>query len=87
MATAAIALNYFDRSALAIDNLTIRREFGIIFSVMGASAGGWVNNPVTRGGMELIANWRSASPFAGPALGTDLVHLIDRNQQPVITFQ
>ena len=38
LATAAIALNYIDRSTLAIGNLTIRQEFGINATAIGASA-------------------------------------------------
>ena len=36
LATAAIALNYVDRSTLAIGNLKIRQEFGINATAIGA---------------------------------------------------
>jgi hypothetical protein len=36
LVTAAIALNYMDRSTLAIGNLRIRQEFGINATAIGA---------------------------------------------------
>jgi sugar phosphate permease len=41
LATAAIALNYIDRSTLAIGNLTIRQEFGINATAIGALQSFW----------------------------------------------
>ena len=41
LATAAIALNYIDRSTLAIANLTIRQEFGISATAIGALQSFW----------------------------------------------
>lgn len=39
--TAAIALNYIDRSTLAIGNLTIRQEFGLSATAIGALQSFW----------------------------------------------
>ncbi|MFL5255997.1 MAG: MFS transporter [Rhodopila sp.] len=41
LATAAIALNYIDRSTLAIGNVTIRQEFGISATAIGALQSFW----------------------------------------------
>lgn len=41
LATAAIALNYIDRSTLAIGNLTIRQEFGLNATAIGALQSFW----------------------------------------------
>ena len=41
MCTFAIALNYIDRSTLAIGNLAIRQEFGISATAIGALQSGW----------------------------------------------
>ena len=41
LATAAIALNYIDRSTLAISNLTIRQEFDINATAIGALQSFW----------------------------------------------
>ena len=41
LATAAIALNYVDRSTLAIGNLKIRQEFGINATAIGALQSAW----------------------------------------------
>ena len=41
LATAAIALNYVDRSTLAIGNVTIRQEFGINATAIGALQSFW----------------------------------------------
>jgi MFS family permease len=41
LATAAIALNYIDRSTLAIGNVTIRQEFGINATAIGALQSFW----------------------------------------------
>lgn len=41
LVTAAIALNYIDRSTLAIGNLTIRQEFGINATAIGALQSFW----------------------------------------------
>jgi sugar phosphate permease len=41
LATAAIALNYVDRSTLAIGNLKIREEFGINATAIGALQSAW----------------------------------------------
>jgi MFS family permease len=41
LATGAIALNYIDRSTLAIGNLTIRQEFGLSATAIGALQSFW----------------------------------------------
>ncbi len=41
MCTFAIALNYIDRSTLAIGNLSIRKEFGITATAIGALQSAW----------------------------------------------
>jgi MFS family permease len=41
LATAAIALNYIDRSTLAIGNVTIRKEFGLNATAIGALQSFW----------------------------------------------
>jgi MFS family permease len=41
LVTAAIALNYIDRSTLAIGNLKIRQEFGISATAIGALQSAW----------------------------------------------
>jgi MFS family permease len=41
LVTAAIALNYMDRSTLAIGNLRIRQEFGISATAIGALGSAW----------------------------------------------
>ena len=41
MCTFAIALNYIDRSTLAIGNLKIREEFGISATAIGALQSAW----------------------------------------------
>ena len=41
LATAAIALNYIDRSTLAIANVTIRQEFGLSATAIGALQAFW----------------------------------------------
>jgi MFS family permease len=41
LATAAIALNYIDRSTLAIGNVTIRQEFGLSATAIGALQSFW----------------------------------------------
>ena len=41
LVTAAIALNYMDRSTLAIGNLKIRQEFGINATAIGALGSAW----------------------------------------------
>jgi MFS family permease len=41
LATAAIALNYIDRSTLAVGNLTIRQEFGLNATAIGALQSAW----------------------------------------------
>ena len=41
LVTAAIALNYMDRSTLAIGNLKIREEFGINATAIGALGSAW----------------------------------------------
>jgi MFS family permease len=41
LVTAAIALNYMDRSTLAIGNLKIRQEFGISATAIGALGSAW----------------------------------------------
>jgi MFS family permease len=41
LATAAIALNYVDRSTLAIGNVTIRQEFGLNATAIGALQSFW----------------------------------------------
>src|ERR1700691_1329805 len=41
LVTAAIALNYLDRSTLAIGNLKIRQEFGISATAIGALGSAW----------------------------------------------
>jgi MFS family permease len=41
LATGAIALNYIDRSTLAIGNVTIRQEFGISATAIGALQSVW----------------------------------------------
>jgi MFS family permease len=41
LVTAAIALNYMDRSTLAIGNLKIREEFGINATALGALGSAW----------------------------------------------
>src|SRR6202000_3352050 len=41
LVTAAIALNYMDRSTLAIGNLRIRQEFGINATAIGALGSAW----------------------------------------------
>jgi MFS family permease len=41
LATAAIALNYIDRSTLAIGNVTIRQEFGLNATAIGALQSFW----------------------------------------------
>ncbi|HLJ05132.1 MAG TPA: MFS transporter [Acetobacteraceae bacterium] len=41
LVTAAIALNYMDRSTLAIGNLKIREEFGISATAIGALGSAW----------------------------------------------
>src|SRR5579871_3304313 len=41
LCTAAIALNYVDRSTLAIGNLKIREEFGISATAIGALQSAW----------------------------------------------
>ena len=41
LVTAAIALNYMDRSTLAIGNLKIRQEFGISATAIGALQSAW----------------------------------------------
>src|SRR6202046_1489315 len=41
LVTAAIALNYMDRSTLAIGNLKIRQEFGLNATAIGALGSAW----------------------------------------------
>src|SRR6202167_4171391 len=41
LVTAAIALNYMDRSTLAIGNLKIREEFGISATAIGGLGSAW----------------------------------------------
>ena len=41
LVTAAIAMNYMDRSTLAIGNLKIRQEFGISATAIGALGSAW----------------------------------------------
>ena len=41
LVTAAIALNYMDRSTLAIGNLKIRQEFGLSATSVGALGSAW----------------------------------------------
>src|ERR1700722_10264217 len=41
LVTAAIALNYMDRSTLAIGNVKIREEFGISATAIGALQSAW----------------------------------------------
>src|SRR5580698_1764863 len=41
LVTAAIALNYMDRSTLAIGNLKIRQEFGVNATAIGALGSAW----------------------------------------------
>ena len=41
LVTAAIALNYMDRSTLAIGNLKIREEFGVSATALGALGSAW----------------------------------------------
>jgi MFS family permease len=41
LVTAAIALNYMDRSTLAIGNIKIREEFGISATAVGALGSAW----------------------------------------------
>lgn len=41
LVTVIIALNYIDRSTLAVGNLLIRREFGISATAIGALQSGW----------------------------------------------
>ena len=41
LVTAAIAMNYMDRSTLAIGNLKIREEFGISATAIGALGSAW----------------------------------------------
>src|SRR6201996_4978232 len=41
LVTAAIALNYMDRSTLAIGNLKIREEFGVSATAIGALGSAW----------------------------------------------
>src|ERR1700689_1445471 len=41
LVTAAIAMNYMDRSTLAIGNLKIREEFGISATAIGAQGSAW----------------------------------------------
>ncbi|HEX4174059.1 MAG TPA: MFS transporter, partial [Acetobacteraceae bacterium] len=41
LATAAIALNYVDRSTLAVGNIKIREEFGINATAIGALQSAW----------------------------------------------
>ena len=41
LATAAIALNYVDRSTLAVGNIKIREEFGISATAIGALGSAW----------------------------------------------
>ena len=41
LATAAIALNYVDRSTLAVGNIKIREEFGISATAIGALQSAW----------------------------------------------
>ena len=41
LVTAAIALNYLDRSTLAIGNVKIRQEFGISATAIGALQSAW----------------------------------------------
>src|SRR6201994_4385285 len=41
LVTAAIALNYMDRSTLAIGNIKIREEFGISATAIGALGSAW----------------------------------------------
>src|SRR5580704_15057242 len=41
LVTAAIALNYMDRSTLAIGNLKIRQEFGLSATAIGALGSAW----------------------------------------------
>src|ERR1700684_3340048 len=41
LVTAAIALNYMDRSTLAIGNLKIREEFGLSATAIGALGSAW----------------------------------------------
>src|ERR1700735_4600683 len=41
LVTAAIALNYMDRSTLAIGNLKIREEFGVNATAIGALGSAW----------------------------------------------
>ena len=41
LVTAAIALNYMDRSTLAIGNLKIRQEFGVSATAIGALGSAW----------------------------------------------
>lgn len=57
LATAAIALNYVDRSTLAIGNLKIREEFGINATAIGA----WR--------LVLPSARRFQQRFASPAIG------------------
>ena len=41
LVTVVIALNYIDRSTLAVGNLLIRKEFGISATAIGALQSGW----------------------------------------------
>jgi len=41
LVTTAIALNYMDRSTLAIGNLKIRQEFGLNATAIGALGSAW----------------------------------------------
>ena len=41
LVTAAIALNYIDRSTLAVGNVKIREEFGISATAIGALQSAW----------------------------------------------
>src|ERR1700753_16296 len=41
LGTVIIALNYIDRSTLAVGNLLIRKEFGISATAIGALQSGW----------------------------------------------
>src|ERR1700744_6238179 len=92
MCTFAIALNYIDRSTLAIGNLKIREEFGITAAGIGALQSAWslsfalaqlpVGLMVDRIGSRRLLGWSlvlwSAAQAAGGLLGGYMLFLWSR---------
>jgi sugar phosphate permease len=92
LCTLAIALNYIDRSTLAIGNLSIREEFGITAAGIGALQSAWslsfavtqlpVGLMVDRIGSRRLLGWAlvlwSGAQAAGGLLGGYASFLVSR---------